>query len=103
MLRRAFPRGRAQIHLVRDAEAMEVVLRNMLVDAIVVDLQPATATTTGWRAIEWATRHAPIPAVALVAPRTLDATLLARLHGAGLFSGLDHGQRDAVLDGAAGV
>jgi AraC-like DNA-binding protein len=97
LLRRAFPRGRAQIHLVRDADAMEAVLSTMLVDAIVVDLQPATATTAGWRAIERATRHAPIPAVALVALRTLDATLLARLHGAGVGTILVDGVDDAML------
>ncbi len=76
---------------------MEEVLRTMLVDAIVVDLLPATATTVGWRAVEWATRHVPIPAVALVAPRALDPSLLARLHGAGVSTILVDGVDDPML------
>lgn len=97
LLRRAFPRGRAQIHLVRDADEIDLALRTMLVDAIIVDLLPGTAATVGWRAVERATRYAPIPAVGLVAPRALDPALLARLHTAGVSTILVDGVDDAML------
>ena len=97
LLRRAFPRGRAQIHLVRDADEIDLALRTMLVDAIIVDLLPGTAATVGWRAVEHATRYAPIPAVGLVAPRALDPALLARLHSAGVSTILVDGVDDAML------
>ena len=97
LLRRAFPRGRAQIHVVRDADGIDSALRTMLVDAIIVDLLPGTAATVGWRAVEHATRHAPIPAIGLVAPRALDPALLARLHTAGVSTILVDGVDDAMI------
>ncbi len=69
----------------------------MLVDAIVVDLLPGVAAASGWRAIEHATRHAPIPAVALIAPRALEPVLLARLHTAGVATILIDGVDDAMI------
>lgn len=94
---RAFPRGRAQIHVVRDADGIDAALRTMLVDAIIVDLLPGSAASVGWRAVEHATRHAPIPAVALIAQRALDAALLARLHAAGIATILVDGVDDAMI------
>lgn len=97
LLSRAFPRGRAQIHVVRDADGIEGMLRTMLVDAIVVDLPPGAAAAAGWRAVEHASRHAPIPVIALVAPRALEPVLLARLHTAGIASILVDGVDDAMI------
>jgi AraC-like DNA-binding protein len=97
LLTRAFPRGRAQIHVVRDADGIDAALRTMLVDAIIVDLLPGTVATVGWRAVERATRYAPIPAVGLIAPRALDPSLLARLHTAGVSTILVDGVDDAML------
>jgi AraC-like DNA-binding protein len=97
LLRRAFPRGRAQIHVVRDADGIDDALRTMLVDAIIVDLLPGAAGSVGWRAVEHATRHAPIPAVGLIAPRALDPALLTRLHTAGVTTILVDGVDDAMI------
>jgi AraC-like DNA-binding protein len=97
LLARAFPRGRTQIHVVRDADGIDAALQTMLVDAIIVDLLPGTAATVGWRAVEHATRHAPIPAIGLVALRALDAALLARLHLAGASTILIDGVDDAMI------
>lgn len=97
LLSRAFPRGRAQIHVVRDADGIDHALRTMLVDAIIVDLLPGAAGTVGWRAVEHATRHAPIPAVGLIAPRALDPALLVRLHAAGVTTILIDGVDDAMI------
>ena len=97
LLTRAFPRGRAQIHVVRDADAIDDALRTMLVDAIIVDLLPGAAGSVGWRAVEHATRHAPIPAVGLIAPRALDPALLVRLHAAGVSTILVDGVDDAMI------
>ena len=69
----------------------------MLVDAIIVDLLPGAAGTVGWRAVEHATRHAPIPAVGLIAPRALDPALLVRLHAAGVTTILIDGVDDAMI------
>ena len=97
LLTRAYPRSRAQVHMVRDADAIEPALQTMLVDAIIVDLLPGTAGSVAWRAVEHATRHAPIPAVGLIAPRALDPALLQRLHGAGIGTVLIDGVDDAML------
>lgn len=97
LLTRAFPRGRAQIHVVRDADGIDNALRTMLVDAIIVDLLPGAAGSVGWRAVEHATRHAPIPAVGLIAPRALDPSLLTRLHAAGVTTILVDGVDDAMI------
>ena len=97
LLTRAFPRGRAQIHVVRDADGITSALQTMLVDAIVVDLLPGNAAAVGWRAVEHATHHAPIPAVGLVAARSLDPALLGRLHQAGVSTVLIDGVDDAML------
>jgi AraC-like DNA-binding protein len=97
LLARAFPRGRAQIHVVREADAIEPALQSMLVDAIIVDVLPGTAATVAWRAVEHATRHAPIPAVGLIAPRALDPALLQRLHTAGVGTILIDGVDDAMI------
>ena len=97
LLTRAFPRGRAQIHVVRDADGIDHALRTMLVDAIIVDLLPGAAGSVGWRAVEHATRHAPIPAVGLIAPRALDPALLTRLHAAGVSTILVDGVDDAMI------
>ena len=97
LLSRAFPRGRAQVHVVRDADGIDHALRTMLVDAIIVDLLPGAAGTVGWRAVEHATRHAPIPAVGLIAPRALDPALLVRLHAAGVTTILIDGVDDAMI------
>lgn len=97
LLTRAFPRGRAQLHLVRDADGMDAVLRTTLVDAIIVDLVPGTSASGGWRAVEHATRYAPIPAVGLIPHRALDAALLARLHTVGVSTILVDGVDDAMI------
>jgi AraC-like DNA-binding protein len=97
LLARAFPRGRTQIIMVRDADGIEHALRTTLVDAIIVDLQPGGASSVGWRAIEYATRHAPVPAAALIAPRAMDPSLLSRLHAAGVSAILLDGVDDAML------
>jgi len=97
LLTRAFPRGRAQIHVVRDADAIDRQLGAMLVDAIVVDLLPGAAASVGWRAIERATRHVPIPVVGLIAPRAIEPVLLARLHTSGVATVLLDGVDDAML------
>lgn len=97
LLSRAFPRGRTQIHVVRDADGIDATLGTMLVDAIVVDLLPGAAATVGWRAVERATAHAPVPAIGLIAPRALDPALLARLHLAGVAGVLLDGVDDAML------
>jgi AraC-like DNA-binding protein len=97
LLSRAFPRGRAQIHVVRNADGIDHALRTMLVDAIIVDLLPGAAGSVGWRAVEHATRHAPIPAVGLIAPRALDPALLVRLHAAGVTTILIDGVDDAMI------
>jgi AraC-like DNA-binding protein len=96
-LSRAWPRGRAQIHVVRDADAIDAALQTMLVDAVIVDLLPGATNSVGWRAVERAAAHAPVPAVALVAPRALDPTLLARLHGAGVSTVVVDGVDDTML------
>jgi len=97
LLTRAFPRGRVQIVMVRDADAIAAALATTLVDAIIVDLLPGTASAVGWRAVEHATKHAPIPAVALVAARALEPALLARLHEQGVSTILIDGVDDAML------
>lgn len=97
LLARAFPRGRTQLHIVQDADALDLALQTMLVDAIIVDLLPGPAARAGWRALEHATRHAPIPAVGLVAPRALDSALLTRLHSSGVATVLLDGVDDAML------
>lgn len=97
LLTRAFPRGRAQIHVVPDADAITTALRTMLVDAIIVDLLPGTAATVGWRAIEQATAHRPIPTIGLVAQRALDPALLMRLYASGVATVLIDGVDDALL------
>jgi len=97
LLSRAFPRGRAQIVMVRDADGIAVALATTLVDAIIVDLLPGSASAVGWRAVELATNHAPIPAVGLVAPRALEPALLARLHERGVATILVDGVDDAML------
>lgn len=97
LLARAFPRGRTQLHIVRDADALDLAVQSTLVDAIIVDLLPGSASHVGWRAIEHATRHAPIPAVGLVAPRALDSALLTRLHASGVATVLLDGVDDAML------
>ena len=97
LLTRAFPRGRTQLHVVRDADALDDALQTMLVDAIIVDLLPGAASRVGWRALDHATRHAPMPTVGLVAPRALDVTLLTRLHASGVASVLVDGVDDAIL------
>jgi AraC-like DNA-binding protein len=76
---------------------MHNALRTMLVDAIIVDLLPGAAAASGWRAIDRATRFAPIPAVGLIAPRALDPAVLARLHGAGVGTVLIDGVDDALM------
>lgn len=97
LLMRAFPRSRAQVHVVRDADGIEAALQTMLVDAIIVDLVPGTAATVAWRAVEHATRHAPMPAVGLIAARALEPALLQRLHGAGVGTVIIDGVDDAML------
>ncbi len=97
LLTRAFPRGRAQVHMVREPEDIERALRTMLVDAIIVDLLPTTLATSGMRAVEHATRHAPIPAIGLLSPRALDADLVIRLHAAGMSTVLIDGVDDALV------
>ena len=97
LLARAWPRGRVHIHVVRDADAIDAALATLLVDAIVVDLQPGNTAGVGWRAIERATSHAPIPAVGLVAARALEPGLLQRLHTAGVATILVDGVDDAML------
>ncbi len=97
LLSRAFPRGRAQIVLVRDAEGIAAALATTLVDAIIVDLLPGSASAVGWRAVEQATNHAPIPAVGLLAPRALEPALLARLHEQGVATILVDGVDDAMF------
>lgn len=69
----------------------------MLVDAIVVDMLPGSAAAVGWRAVEHAAHHAPIPAVGLVAARSLEPALLERLHGVGVSTVLIDGVDDAML------
>lgn len=92
------PRGRTSITVVRDADAIDRHLQHALVDVIVVDLLPATpVSSVSWRAIEYALRHPPIPVAALVAPRALDAPLVARLHDAGVSTVLLDGIDDAIL------
>ncbi len=83
--------------MVRDADGITAALQTMLVDAIVVDLLPGNAAAIGWRAVEHATSHAPIPAVALVAARSLEPALLDRLHHAGVATVLIDGVDDAML------
>lgn len=97
LLTRAFPRGRAQIVVVRDADGIAATLATTLVDAIIVDLLPGSASAVGWRAVEHATKHAPIPAVGLLAARALDPALLARLHEQGIATILIDGVDDAML------
>lgn len=97
LLTRAFPRSRAQVHVVRDADGIEAALQTMLVDAILVDLVPGAAATVAWRAVEHATRHAPMPAVGMLAARALDPALLQRLHGAGVGTIVIDGVDDAML------
>ena len=97
LLSRAFPRGRAQIHAVRDADGIATTLATTLVDAIIIDLLPGSAAAPGWRAVEHATKHAPIPAVAFVASRSLEPALLKRLHGHGVVAVLVDGVDDAML------
>lgn len=69
----------------------------MLVDAIVVDMLPGSAAAVGWRAVEHAAHHAPIPAVGLVAARSLEPALLERLHRVGVSTVLIDGVDDAML------
>jgi len=97
LLSRAFPRGRAQIVMVRDAEGIAAALATTLVDAIIVDLLPGSASAVGWRAVEQATNHAPIPAVGLLAPRALEPALLDRLHEQGVATILVDGVDDAMI------
>ena len=97
LLTRAFPRGRVQIVMVRDADGIAAALATTLVDAIIVDLLPGSASAVGWRAVEHAAKHAPIPAVALVAARALEPALLARLHEQGIATILIDGVDDAML------
>jgi AraC-like DNA-binding protein len=97
LLTRAFPRGRAQVRVVRDADALDDVLASTLVDAIVVDLAHATAGSGAWRALEHATRYAPIPAVGLIPHRVVEPSLLARLHAAGASTILVDGVDDAMI------
>jgi AraC-like DNA-binding protein len=97
LLARAWPRGRAQIHVVRDADAIDAALDSMLVDAIIVDLLPGATSAIGWRAVERAAAHAPIPAVGWVAPRALEPSMLARLHAAGVGTLVVDGVDDKLL------
>ena len=83
--------------MVRDADALDDALQTMLVDAIIVDLLPGAASRVGWRALDHATRHAPIPTVGLVAPRALDIALLARCHASGVATVLLDGVDDAMF------
>lgn len=76
---------------------MEAALASSLVDAIIVDLLPGSAAALGWRAIEHATSHAPIPAVGFVASRSLEPALLERLHAHGVSTILVDGVDDAML------
>ena len=99
LLTRAFPRGRAQVLVVREADGIAATLATTLVDAIIVDLLPGSAATLGWRAIEQATSHAPIPAVGFVASRSLEPALLERLHAQGVATILVDGVDDALLRG----
>ncbi len=97
LLARAWPRGRAQIHVVRDADAIDAALDTMLVDAIIVDLLPGATSAVGWRAVERAAAHAPIPAVGWVAPRALELSMLARLHASGVSTLVVDGVDDKLL------
>ena len=85
--------------MVRDAEGIAATLATTLVDAIVVDLLPGSAAQLGWRAIEHAVSHAPVPAVAFVATRSLDPALLDRVHAFGVATILVDGVDDAMLRG----
>ncbi len=85
------------MHVVRDADGIATTLASLLVDAIIVDLLPGSAATIGWRAIEHAASHAPIPAVGFVASRSLEPALLERLHAHGVASILVDGVDDAML------
>lgn len=97
LLSRAWPRGRAQITVVRDAEGIDAAMATMLVDAIVVDLVPGSATGVGWRAVERATAHAPVPVVGMLAARGLDGPTLGRLHQSGVATVVVDGVDDALL------
>jgi AraC-like DNA-binding protein len=97
LLARAWPRGRAQITVVRTPDAIDTALATALVDAVVVDLSVAGTAPPPWRAIEHAAAHAPVPACAFVSPRTVDGGTLARLHASGVATVLLDGVDDALL------
>lgn len=99
LLTRAFPRGRAQILMVRDVDGIAATLATTLVDAIIVDLLPGSAATLGWRAIEQAASHLPIPAIGFVAARSLEPALIERLHLQGVATVLVDGVDDPMLRG----
>jgi AraC-like DNA-binding protein len=76
LLRRAFTRRRARLHLVRTAEAAHGALRSSLVDAVVVDV--CAGGDDAWAVAAMARELPSIPFFTLVAPRLADAALLGR-------------------------
>lgn len=75
LLRNAFTRRRAQLQLVRSADALGVALRSTLADAVIVDINSGDEA---WAALSLARQLPSIPFFALVAPRLADAAVLGR-------------------------
>jgi AraC-like DNA-binding protein len=103
LLRRAFTRRRARLHLVRTANAAAAALRASLVDAVIVDL--SAGGEEAWGVAAMARELPSIPFFALVAPRLSDAGVLGRCAALDiadlLIEGVDDGALRELVEPAA--
>jgi AraC-like DNA-binding protein len=91
-VKRGYPRRAGSVRLCRSLDAVEALLADRLVDAVVLDVKAATD-----RALELSARFPRIPVYALSAFRPQDAGLLARCYRAGLAGTLVEGVDNAVV------
>ena len=90
-VKRGYPRRAATVRLCRSLDAVEALLAERLVDAVVLDVKTATE-----RALALPARFPGIPVYALSAFRPEDAGLVRRCHKAGIAGALVEGVDNAI-------
>ncbi len=91
-VKRGYPRRAGAVRLCRSLDAVEALIAECLVDAVVLDVKAATD-----QALALPARFPGIPVYALSAFRPQDAALLERCHRAGLAGTLVEGVDNAVV------
>jgi AraC-like DNA-binding protein len=95
VVRGAFPRRRARLHVVRTTVELERAMREMLVDAVLLDL--ASAGDEGWQAAALAREFPSVPFFAWSPMRPTDGPAVARCAEMELADVLCEGVDDAAL------